>query len=105
MVFLATGAPMILARVIGTVVATKKFAPLDGHKLLLIQPIKPDGTSKGRALVAIDAVGAGVHETVYFCRGREAVLGLDREAPTDATIVGIVDQITQRLSRTAGVGA
>jgi len=85
---------MMLAKVIGTVVASAKFAPLEGHKLLLIQPITKDGELRGRPLVALDAVGAGYHETVYWCRGREASLAFEGEVPADAAIVGIVDQIT-----------
>ena len=63
---------MILGRVIGNVVCTIKHPALDGCKLLLVQPIDRQGRSKGRALVAIDSVGAGAGETVYWCRGREA---------------------------------
>ncbi len=86
---------MMLARVIGNVVATAKHQALTGRKLLLIQPIARDGADRGRPLVAVDAVGAGFRETVYWCRGREASLAFDgAEVPTDASIVGIVDAIT-----------
>jgi microcompartment protein CcmK/EutM len=85
---------MMLARVIGTVVATVKYPTLEGRKLLLIQPVTREGVPRGKPLVAIDAVGAGVHETVYWCRGREAALAFDHEVISDASIVGIVDQIT-----------
>ncbi len=90
---------MMLARVIGTVVATVKHGALEGRKLLVIQPITREGTARGRPLVAVDAVGAGVTETVYWCRGREASLAFatkdfNPEVPTDASIVGIVDEIT-----------
>jgi ethanolamine utilization protein EutN len=90
---------MQLARVIGTVVATVKHGALAGRKLLLIQPVTRDGEARGRPLVAVDAVGAGVTETVYWCRGHEASLafaaqGFNPEVPTDAAIVGIVDEIT-----------
>jgi microcompartment protein CcmK/EutM len=85
---------MMLAKVIGTVVASAKYAALEGHKLLLIQPVTRNGSPHGRPLVAVDAVGAGFRETVYWCRGREAALAFDGEVPTDAAIVGIVDQIT-----------
>ncbi len=85
---------MMLAKVIGTVIASAKYPPLQGHKLLLIQPITKQGATRGRPLVAVDAVGAGVQETVYWCRGREASLALEGEVPTDAAIIGIVDQIT-----------
>ncbi len=90
---------MMLARVIGNVVATVKHGALEGRKLLLIQPVTRDGEPRGKPLVAVDAVGAGESETVYWCRGREASLafatkGFDPEVPTDASIVGIVDEIT-----------
>ncbi len=86
---------MMLARVIGNVVATVKHDALGGCKLLLIQPIASSGEDRGRPLVAVDAVGAGFRETVYWCRGREASLAFDGvPVPTDAAIVGIVDAIT-----------
>ncbi len=85
---------MMLAKVIGNVVASAKNAELLGQKLLLLQPVTRDGTPSGRPLVAIDAVGAGVHETVYWCRGREASLAFGSNVPADASVVGIVDGIT-----------
>ena len=63
---------MLLGRVIGNVVCTIKNAALDGQRLLIVQPIDRHGRDKGRALVALDSVGAGAGETVYWCRGREA---------------------------------
>jgi ethanolamine utilization protein EutN len=85
---------MILGRVIGNVVATIKQGSLDGKKLLIVQPIDRQGRDKGRALVALDSVGAGVGERVYWCRGREASFPfLPEEVPTEATIVGIVDSV------------
>lgn len=84
---------MFLARVVGTVVATRKDPGLLGTKLLVIQPIKTDGTPSGKALVAVDAIGAGVTEEVFYVRGREAAIPfLPAEVPTDAAIVGIVDE-------------
>ena len=84
---------MFLARVVGTVVATRKDPGLFGTTLLVIQPIKSDGTASGKPLVAVDSVGAGVTEEVFYVRGREAsVPFLPAEVPTDAAIVGIVDQ-------------
>jgi microcompartment protein CcmK/EutM len=83
---------MQLARVIGTVVATRKDANLVGLKLLLVQPLTPDRTPAGRPLVAADAVGAGVGEEVFFVRGKEASFPFHPvESPVDAGIVGIVD--------------
>ena len=83
---------MQLARVIGDVVSTIKDAGLKSHKLLLLQPVTPDREPAGRTLVAVDAVGAGVGEHVFFVRGREASFPfLPDEPPTDACVVGIVD--------------
>ena len=83
---------MFLARVVGTVVATRKDPGLVGTKLLVLQPIKNDGTASGKTLVAVDSVGAGVTEHVFYVRGREAsVPFLPDEVPTDAAVVGIVD--------------
>ena len=83
---------MQLARVIGDVVSTIKDSGLSSYKLLLLQPVTPDRAPAGRTLVAVDAVGAGVGEHVFFVRGREASFPfLPDEPPTDACIVGIVD--------------
>ena len=84
---------MQLARVIGEVVATVKDANLNGTKLLVLQPIAVSGEPAGRTLVALDSVGAGVGEHVFFVRGREAAFPFyPAEPPTDASIVGIVDR-------------
>jgi len=85
---------MILGRVIGNVVATAKDPALVGIKMLIVQPVGRDGVAKGRPLVALDSVGAGAGEMVYWCRGREASFPfLPVEVPIEATIVGIVDEI------------
>ena len=83
---------MQLGRVIGDVVATHKDSNYDSMKLLLVQPIGADGKDVGRALVAVDSVGAGVGETIFFVRGKEASFPWHpTEVPADAGIVGIVD--------------
>lgn len=83
---------MHLARVIGTVVATRKDAGLRGCTLLVLQPLAPDHSPIGRILVGVDAVGAGVGEEVFFVRGREASFPfLPQSVPTDASVVGITD--------------
>lgn len=83
---------MQLARVVGEVVSTMKDRNLDGIKLLVVQPITPAGEPAGRTLVALDSVGAGVGEHVFYVRGREASFPfLPVEAPSDASIIGIVD--------------
>jgi microcompartment protein CcmK/EutM len=84
---------MQLARVIGNVVATRKDPGFDSAKLLLLQPISADGKNAGRTLVAVDSVGAGTGETVFFVRGKEAGFPFHpTEMAADAGIVGIVDQ-------------
>jgi microcompartment protein CcmK/EutM len=83
---------MQLARVIGDVVASRKDENLVGITLLVVQPLTPDHQPTGRPLVAVDAVGAGVGEEVFFVRGKEASFPFyPVEAPVDAGIVGIVD--------------
>src|SRR5690242_13279985 len=83
---------MQLARVIGTVVATMKNDSLEGQKLLIVQSLNKDLEAQGKPLVAVDAVGAGIGELVFWCLGREASFPFKREdTPTDCTIVGIVD--------------
>jgi ethanolamine utilization protein EutN len=83
---------MQLAKVIGDVVATRKDEQLAGIKLLVVQPLAPDHQPVGRPLVAVDAVGAGVGEEVFFVRGKEASFPFHpAEPPVDAGIVGIVD--------------
>jgi microcompartment protein CcmK/EutM len=83
---------MQLARVLGDVVASQKDGNLVSMKLLVIQPIGADGADVGKPLVALDAVGAGVGENVFFVRGREASFPFyPVEPPTDASIIGIVD--------------
>jgi microcompartment protein CcmK/EutM len=82
-----------LARVIGDIVASHKDENLSSLKLLILQPIAADGSDTGRTVVAVDAVGAGVGETVFFVRGKEASFPFfPTEVPTDAGIVGIVDR-------------
>jgi ethanolamine utilization protein EutN len=87
---------MQIARVIGTVVATQKHRKFDGAKLLLVQPLNLDDTPRGTALLAVDGVGAGVHEKVLVVlEGRAAGEALGKKAaPVDAAIVGIVDTVS-----------
>jgi ethanolamine utilization protein EutN len=85
---------MQLARVIGTVVATVKNDLLEGRKLLVIQPLDARLKEAGKPMVAIDSVGAGRGEVVFWCRGKEASFPFTpAEVPTDCTIVGIVDSV------------
>ena len=85
---------MLIARVVGEMVATRKHPSHEGRNLLLVQPLDLDGSNRGDAVIALDAVGAGTGETIYWCRGKEAGFPfLPVELPTEATIVGIVDSV------------
>ena len=84
---------MNLAKVIGTVVMTRKDDNLANTTLLLVQPLTPERRPSGRPVVAVDAVGAGVGDEVFFVRGKEASFPFfPEEPPVDAGIVGIVDR-------------
>ena len=86
---------MQIARVIGTVVSTQKHRKFEGAKLLLVQPLTMDDKPRGPALLAVDALGAGVHEKVLVVmEGRAAGEALGRKfAPVDAAVVGIIDTV------------
>ncbi len=86
---------MQICRVVGTVVSTKKNRKLEGAKLLLVQPLSLDDTPRGAALLAIDAVGAGVGEKVLVViEGKAAGDALGKKAAAvDAAIVGIIDEV------------
>jgi microcompartment protein CcmK/EutM len=85
---------VLLAKVVGTVVATRKDERLLSSKLLVARPIDPAGKPEGNYLVAVDTVDAGVGETVLIVSGSSARMasGL-KDMPVDAAIVGIIDQI------------
>lgn len=83
---------MQLARVIGTVIATIKNETLEGRKFLIVQTLDANLEPRGKPQVALDAVGAGAGELVFWCRGKEASFPFKRDStPTDCTIIGIVD--------------
>ncbi len=85
---------MLLARIVGTVVATRKDPRLVSHKLLLARPVDPDGKHEGNHLVAVDTVDAGVGETVIIVSGSSARMASGmRDMPVDAVVVGIVDTV------------
>lgn len=85
---------MFLGKIVGNVVCTMKNPILEGKKILVVQPLNREGKPTGKPLIALDAVGAGAGETVYWCRGREASYAwYPDEVPTEATIVGIVDNV------------
>lgn len=83
---------MQLARVIGNVVSTIKNGELEGRKLLVVQNLDGSLQNAGRPMVAVDSVGAGPGELVFWCRGKEASFPFEGGAvPTDCTIIGIID--------------
>ena len=85
---------MILARIVGTVVATRKDDRLVSSKLLIARPIDPGGTFEGNYLVAVDTVDAGFGETVLIVSGSSARMAAGlKDCPVDAAIVGVVDAI------------
>jgi microcompartment protein CcmK/EutM len=88
---------MILARIVGTVVATRKDEKLVSNKLLIARPMSPAGKSEGAYLVAVDTVDAGIGETVLVVSGGSARMasGL-KDCPVDAAVVGIVDTVQMR---------
>ena len=90
---------MLLARIVGTVVATRKDPRLVSHKLLLARAVDAGGTFEGNHLVALDTVDSGVGDTVLIVSGSSARMAADlRDLPVDAAIVGVVDnvEVTER---------
>jgi ethanolamine utilization protein EutN len=91
---------MQIARVVGNVVATIKNKTLEGRKILIVQNLTEDLKPKGKPIVALDAIGAGVGELVFWCRGKEASFPFKRDStPTDCTIVGIIDSDSHVFKR------
>jgi len=83
---------MMAGRVIGVCVATQKDSKLKGRKLLVVEPIKSDGTAAGKPAIAVDLVGAGAGETVLMAKSRDASLAAD-DAPVDLAVIGIADAL------------
>ncbi len=85
---------MLLAKIVGTVVATRKDPRLVSNKLLVVRPVDPRGKGDGNYLVAVDTVDAGVGETVLIVSGSSARMASGmKDCPVDAAIVGIVDTV------------
>jgi ethanolamine utilization protein EutN len=85
---------MILARVVGTVVATRKDPRLEGKTLLILKPVSPDGKDEAGYVVSVDTVSAGFRETVIAVSGSSARMAEGcKDTPVDSTIVGIVDAV------------
>ena len=86
---------MILARVVGTVVATRKDPRLEGKTLLIVKPVSPEGKDEGGYLVAVDTVSAGFKERVLVVAGSSARMGDGcKDLPVDTAIIGIVDEVS-----------
>jgi ethanolamine utilization protein EutN len=86
---------MILGRVVGTIVATRKDPRLEGFKLLIVKPINPEGKDESGYVIAVDTVSAGSKETVLVVSGSSArMVDGCKDKPIDASIVGIVDTVS-----------
>jgi ethanolamine utilization protein EutN len=91
---------MILARVVGTVVATRKDPRLEGKKLLVLKPVSPEGKDESGYVVAVDTVSAGFRETVLAVSGSSARMAEGcKDKPIDTAIVGIVDAVSMDQKR------
>jgi ethanolamine utilization protein EutN len=87
---------MVLGKVVGTLVASRKESSMEGLKLLLVRSCDVDGTPSGNPVVCVDAVGAGVGEVVLYVAGSSArQTEVTQNRPVDATIMAIVDEIEQ----------
>lgn len=85
---------MQIGRVVGKVWATMKNPALEGKRLLIVQPLTPELTETGKKIICADAMGVGAGELIYWCRGKEASFPFrPDEVPTEATIVGIIDEV------------
>jgi microcompartment protein CcmK/EutM len=94
---------MYLARILGTVVATRKDDRLEGCKLLVVQPLDESGAPSGKCAVAVDTVQAGAGELVLVVTGSSArMTGRTKDSPVDAAIIGIVDTVALDGARAWG---
>jgi ethanolamine utilization protein EutN len=87
---------MLIARVIGDVVATQKDPSHNARKILLVQPLNLDGSDRGEAVLALDAVDAGIGERVLLStEGFSAMTAVGRpNSPIDAAVIGIIDEVS-----------
>ena len=85
---------MLLGKVIGTIWATKKYSALNSYKMQFVQPINSKLENVGEPFIAVDTIGAGPGEVIFYATSSEAVIAMDVDmAPVDASIVGIVDSV------------
>jgi len=87
---------MLIARVIGDVVATQKDSSHNARKILLVQPLNLDGSDCGEAVLALDAVDAGIGERVLLStEGFSAMTAVGRpNSPIDAAVIGVIDEVS-----------
>lgn len=91
---------MYLGKIIGTIWATRKYDAVTGYKMQFVQPINGELEKLGEPIIALDTVGAGPGEIIFYVTASEAVIPLDVDmAPIDASIVGIVDSINLQIHR------
>jgi ethanolamine utilization protein EutN len=96
---------MLLGRVVGRLWSSVKNPGLEAQRLLIVQPVSPAGEPAGKTLICTDATGAGAGELIYWVRGREASFPFQpAEVPSDATIVGIVDELHLGKPKPGGGG-
>jgi microcompartment protein CcmK/EutM len=96
---------VFLGRVVGCVWSTAKNPQLEGLRFLVVQPLTPELKDTGKRLICADSSGAGAGELIYWVRGREACFPfLPKEVASDATVVGIVDEVhAARPAKTSAV--
>ncbi|HUK31463.1 MAG TPA: EutN/CcmL family microcompartment protein, partial [Candidatus Acidoferrum sp.] len=85
---------MILGRIVGTVVSSRKDPRLEGKKLLIVKPVSPEGVDEPGYLIAVDTVDSGFRETVLVVSGSSARMAAEcKDRPVDAAIIGVVDAV------------
>jgi len=90
---------MLIGKVIGTIWATRKYETITGFKMQFVQPLNAEMEKIGEPIVALDTIGAGPGELIFYATASEAVIPLHVEmAPVDASIVGIIDSINTEKS-------
>lgn len=90
---------MLLGKVIGTIWATRKYSTLQSYKMQFVQPLNGELEVVGEPFVAVDTIGAGPGEIIFYATSSEAVIAMDVDmAPVDASIVGIVDSVNSKNS-------
>jgi ethanolamine utilization protein EutN len=90
---------MLIGKVIGTIWATRKYETITGFKMQFVQPLNSEMKKIGEPIIALDTIGAGPGELIFYATSSEAVIPLHVEmAPVDASIVGIIDSINTEKS-------